>query len=196
MTNRVAFSPDGKYIAIGGGYTNRGIQIWEVQTGQQFRSFHVNAIEFSAVFSAVFSPDGKYLLTGGLENNARVWDVITGKEARPFIGHVAGILTAIYSPDGRYVATASLDKTARLWDAQTRKELRRFTGHTAPVEYVAFSPNGKYLLTGSDDGTAMLWDVDYHTTMQYLCSVLLRDFTETERTQYNIKDNTPTCPKP
>lgn len=196
-THRVAFSPDGKYIAIGGGYTNGPeIEIWEVQTGQQFRSFRKNNIEFSDIFSVVFSPDGKYLLTGGLENNARVWDVITGKEARPFIGHTAGILTAIYSPDGRYVATASLDKTARLWDAQTRKELRRFTGHTAPVEYVAFSPNGKYLLTGSDDGTAMLWDVDYHTTMQYLCSVLLRDFTDDERTQYNIKDNTPTCPKP
>jgi WD40 repeat protein len=73
-------------------------------------------------------------------------------------------------------------------------ELRRFSGHTAAVENVAFSPDGKYILTGSDDGTAMLWDVDYRTTINYLCSVLLRDFTDDERAQYDIKDNSPTCP--
>jgi len=50
------------------------------------------------------------------------------------------------------------------------------------------------IVTSSDDGTAMLWDVDYHTTVDYLCSILLRDFTDDERAQYGIKDNTPTCP--
>jgi WD40 repeat protein len=61
---------------------------------------------------------------------------------------------------------------------------------------VIFSPDGKFILTSSDDGTARLWDLDYHTTMQYLCSRLLRDFSDAERAQYNIKDTTPTCPKP
>jgi len=36
--------------------------------------------------------------------------------------------------------------------------------------------------------------VDYHTTMEYLCSRLLRDFTEEERAQYGITDDAPTCP--
>lgn len=78
---------------------------------------------------------------------------------------------------------------------RTGQELRRFIGHSAGVENVVFSPEGKYLLTGSGDGTAMLWDVDYHTTIQYLCSVLRRDFTDEERAQYNIMDKTPTCPE-
>jgi WD40 repeat protein len=67
-------------------------------------------------------------------------------------------------------------------------------GHTAGVENIAFYPDGKYSLTRSDDGTAMLWEVDYHTTIDYLCSVLLRDFTEEERAQYGITDDEPTCP--
>jgi WD40 repeat protein len=81
-----------------------------------------------------------------------------------------------------------------LWDVQTGQELRRFAGHTAGVEDAVFSPDGKYILTGSDDKTARLWDVDYHTTMQYLCSRLLRDLTPDERAQYGITDTTPTCP--
>ena len=102
--------------------------------------------------------------------------------------------SAAFSPDGKLVATASADSTARLWDVESGQELRRFIDYDAAVESVTFSMDGKYILTGSDDGTAMLWDVDYHTTMDYLCSVLLRDFTEDERAQYGIIDNSPTCP--
>jgi WD40 repeat protein len=145
--------------------------------------------------SAAFSPDGKYILTASGDGTAQLWGVETGEEERQFIGHIGLIWTATFSPDGKYVATASEDGTARLWDTQTGQELRRFIGHTAGVENVAFSPDGKYILTGSDDGTARLWDVDYHVTMDYLCSRLLRDFTDEERAQYGITDDAPTCPK-
>jgi WD40 repeat protein len=144
--------------------------------------------------SAIFSPDGKLILTDGEDGIARLWNVETAKEIRQFIGHTDRIWTAVFSPDGKYIATSSADNTARLWDTQTGQELRRFTGHTAGVNDVAFSPDGEYILTGSDDGTAMLWDVDYRTTMKYLCSRLLRDFTDEERAQYGIADTSPTCP--
>jgi WD40 repeat protein len=133
------------------------------------------------------------MITTGQDKTVHIWDVQSGRELRQLTGHTDVIYSAKFSPDGNTIATASQDSTARLWDVQTGQELRRFTGHASPVENVAFSPNGNFILTGGDDGTARLWDVDFHTTMKYLCSHL-RDFTDDERAQYGIKDNTPTCP--
>jgi WD40 repeat protein len=62
------------------------------------------------------------------------------------------------------------------------------------VEWAAFSTDGKTFVTASDDGTARIWSVDYRDTMNYLCSNLLRDFTDAEQEQYHIQDNLPTCP--
>jgi WD40 repeat protein len=144
--------------------------------------------------SVAFSPDGSYVIATGADNNVHLWDAQTAEELRQFISHTDSIYTVTFSPDGKTIATASQDGTARLWDVQTGQELRRLIGHAAGLENVAFSPDGKYLLTGSDDGTAMLWDVDYSTTMNYLCSRLLRDFGDEERAQFGITDVTPTCP--
>ncbi len=146
------------------------------------------------VNGAAFSPDGQMAATASNDKTVRLWEVKTGKEIRRFLGHSDIVYSVTFSPDGKTLATASADRTARLWDVQTGQALRRFVGHEAGVENVAFSPDGKTIATVSNDGTARLWDVDYHTTTQYLCSRLRRDFSEDERKQYGITDTTPTCP--
>jgi WD40 repeat protein/class 3 adenylate cyclase len=189
---RATFSPDGKYVLTSASRTDDGkARLWDAATGQLIREYQSETGEMSSVD---FSPDGKYILADGGSNIVHVWDAQIGKELSHLIGHTDAIYTAVFSPDGKTIATASVDGSARLWDVQTGQEIRRFIGHTAEVETVAFSLDGKYLLTGSADGTAMLWDVNYHTTMEDLCSRLLRDFTEEERAQYGITDNAPTCP--
>jgi hypothetical protein len=46
------------------------------------------------------------------------------------------------------------------------------------------------------DEKARISDVDYHDTIRYLCSGLLRDFSDAERAQYGIPNDGSTCPKP
>jgi len=186
----LAFSLDGKFILTA---TKDGeVRIMDTQAGVLLKRF-MGAYRIN---DAAFSPDGKYVVTAGADKLAHLWDFETSKEIRQFNGHTDILYRVTFSPDGKILATASADGTARLWDVQTGKELRRFTGHTAGVENMAFSPDGKYVATISDDGTTRLWNVDYRITMKYLCSILLRDFTNEERLQYSITDTTPTCPKP
>jgi WD40 repeat protein len=188
---RATFSPDGKTILTSASTTDGKARLWDIATGQLRREYQSELGEMSSID---FSPDGKYILADGGSNIVHVWETQTGEELTQLIGHTDVIFTAVFSTDGKTIATASADGSARLWDVQTGQEIRRFIGHTAEVESVSFSPDGKFLLTGSADGTARLWDVDYHTTMEYLCSRLLRDFTEEERAQYGITDAAPTCP--
>jgi WD40 repeat protein/transcriptional regulator with XRE-family HTH domain len=188
----VAFSPDGQYVLTGDFNSNK-LSLWNAQTGKRLRQFTGHT---EGVNGVAFSPDGRFVLGTSYDKTARLWDVQTSKELQVFVGHTAFLWSGTFSPDGKFVLTAGGDNTARLWDIQTGQEVRRFMGHTGPVEWVVFSPDGKTFATASDDGTARLWNVDYHDTVRYLCSVLLRDFTDAERTQYDITDSAPTCPRP
>jgi WD40 repeat protein/DNA-binding SARP family transcriptional activator len=188
---RLAFSPDGRYIATTG--MDGAARILDVSTG---KVIHQYSLDGSPLYGISFSPDGKSIAVGSAKGAVRLCDSQACWYRPVFSGHTADVMAAEFSPDGKYLATASLDGTARVWDALTGRELRRLIGHADGVENVVFSPDGKYLLTASDDSTAMLWDVDYHTTMQSLCVVLLRDFTPEERLKYDIESAGPTCAKP
>ncbi len=185
----IAYSPDGRtLLAPGEGNT---LGLWDSQTGNELREFKGHTKE---VLGVAVSPDGRYVASAGLDRLAIVWDVKTGDVVQRLSGHTAFLYDVAFSPNGQYILTGSADNTARLWDFKTGQERSRFTGHTGPVRWVAFSPDGKVFATASDDGTVGLWDVDYHDTIRYLCSHLLRDFTDGERRQYDITSNTPTCP--
>ncbi len=66
-----AFSPDGKFIAVGDSYD---IRVWDLETGREFPKLDGNEIQWSIVFS----PDSSYLLSGG-RGKINVWDPVAGK---------------------------------------------------------------------------------------------------------------------
>jgi len=150
--NALAYSPDGKRIAVGG--SGRDITLWDTTTGKEIHQF---PNEGDQPDSLAFSPNGKVLATGGFAF-CRLWDVATGKEIRQFDrGRIA------FSPDGKCVATLgardkSGDNTLRLWDAATGKELRRIECGSSGAEGLAYSPDGKRIATSERNGVIRLWD--------------------------------------
>ncbi len=75
MVEDVAFSPDGKTLALAS--CEGTVQLWDVANGKLLETLKGHS---SAVSAVVFSPDGRTLASGGSDQTVRLWNVETRRE--------------------------------------------------------------------------------------------------------------------
>ncbi|MEG3922687.1 NB-ARC domain-containing protein [Microcoleus sp. T3_A4] len=150
----VAFSPDGKLLALGD--TNGEIHLWQMPEARLLRTSKEYG---SIVLSAAFSPDGKTLATGGSNGTINCWDVSSWSIRQILQGNHSSVLGVAFSPDGKMLASGISDGTVRFWDWSNGRCLLTLPAHKSQAWSIAFSPQGKILASGGDDGILKLWDV-------------------------------------
>jgi WD40 repeat protein len=67
------------------------------------------------VYAVACHPNGKLLAAGCGDGTVKLFDLHSGAEGQPLVGHQAYIFAVVFSPDGRRLASASADRTVRLW---------------------------------------------------------------------------------
>lgn len=163
----VAFSPDGRTVALGVG---RDVEVRGVPDGH-LRA-RLSARGEGGVSHVAFFPDGRRvaLIVSAYEvPTVEVWDV--GENA--LLGSVGlrrGLNDLAVSPDGRRVVTVGVDGHTRMWDARLRP-LGYVRAHGRPgrpdsANTVAFSPDGGRFATGGHDATVRVWRT---TDLRPLC---------------------------
>jgi WD40 repeat protein len=175
----VAFSPDGKVLAVGlagGGFPS----LYDPETGKTVAGLtsRTGALaEYAGSAPLLFTPDGKKLIAGpgrgghfgeqkwpdDIGHAFQMWDTTPGKAHSSFeFGGPDGYWTLALSPDGTLLASGAVkDDAIVIWKRETGKEVRRFKNGTGgTVNALAFTPDGKYVAVGTATGTIQLHDVE------------------------------------
>jgi WD40 repeat protein len=161
----VAFSPDGKILAVAGGDPVGEVALWNVAAGRQIAdrtlpgSFEPTGPRAFEVDAVAFSPDGKTLVTGADDGAVTLWGPATGRMRA--IGTLAAatlsgtpVSALAFSPDGKTLVMGNSDATT-VWDVGARRQVARFP---VAAYSLAFSADGKTLaLVG--DGDVVLCDL-------------------------------------
>jgi WD40 repeat protein len=150
----VAFSPDGRTVASGGG--DGSIEFWDTSSGQQLRRQETHK---GKVDSLAFSSDGLMIVSASEDTTIKLSDASSGRELRTLKGDGSGVYSVAISPDGRLVSAGSSWGAIKLWETSSGRELRGPQKQSDTVLSIAFSPNGHTLVSGGADGSIRLWDV-------------------------------------
>lgn len=148
----LAYSPDGKWLAIG--HSQPSVSLIDLQTRTLKHTFG----GFSSLLRWVdFTADGKSLLAYDGTGTVTVFDPEQGRELRKFTAGSSQALPSI-SPDGKTVITSS-GNVVDAWNIETGEPVHPFEGHRSFVTHVAVSPDGQLACTFGQDYSLRLWDV-------------------------------------
>jgi len=157
----LAFSPDGRYLAVGGGSHTADaregfdIEIWDLAAHRRKTTLEGH---HSDVNSIVFSSDGHLLVSGSKDQTVRIWDTDTGRTIRVLRHHRRPVTAVAFSPDYAILATSSA-RTIKLLnrDDWSLRTVFRYPGHG--ITSFAFAPEGGTLASAGADGSVRIWDI-------------------------------------
>jgi WD40 repeat protein len=152
----LAFSPDGKMLAVSG---NREILLHTLDGSSPPKRLPGLS---DSILSLAFSKDGSLLVAGGGTparfGEIQFWDLPAGKLRRSVMLTGDTVFGVSLSPDGTRVAAGCTDNTVRIVDAATGKELNKMGAHENWVLGTVFGMDGKRVVSVGRDRSAKLTD--------------------------------------
>ncbi len=147
----IAFSPDGTFLATGGGCLDGYVKLWRSSDGALIRSFEACT---NGVTALVFSPDMSRLAVAGDrdEQVIKFW-TLDGIQYRTLPGHPGGTGAIVFSPDGALLASCGPLSDNIVIRNLTNVLSTTFFAHTGGLRDIAFSSSGALLASvGRRDG--------------------------------------------
>jgi len=157
---RVAFSPDGRFVAASRLYTTldgiglNEVHVWQVATGK-------TEFVFDRCQAFTFSPSRDEILVTS-RRRCVAYRLADGSKTETF-APLAGALSICCSPNGLWLAgvvTMNNECWVRVIERSSRSPPIESPKFSTPFYAVAFSPDGKQLATGHVGGNVLLWDAE------------------------------------
>lgn len=160
---QVAFSPDGKFLAVAGGSPGRfgEVQVWDVATGMLTLSEMIGA---DTLYGVSWNQDGTKLAFGCPDTNIRAIDPSSGKQVLFNGAHDDWVLDTIFSTSGEYLISVGRDRSMKLVEVETQRFVDNITSITpgalkGGLNAVDRHPQKDELLAGGADGVPKVYQM-------------------------------------
>ncbi len=175
----VAFSPDGKWLAVATGPTPEDreckgdcpafgeITLWETGDWKLVRRLRASSAPIHAL---AFSPDGRSIAGGaGVIDEGRgvsvedfkaevfLWDVMSGDLKQKFPGHTRSVTSLAFSPDSRLLASAGLDRMLKIWDCHTYELKKMASDQMLSIEEMQTISDATSSKSGKNEMPPISW---------------------------------------
>ena len=157
IVTALAFSPDGKLLASGGGHSSRSgeIKLWNTADGAFVRG--ITTPHSDTVTSLEFSYAGDMLASCGTDRFVKVHKVADATLVKAFEGHTGHVLGVSWQANGR-LASAGADKVIKIWDLVSGEQQRTIAGLTKEATAIRFLSPSEEVLAASGDPTVRIYN--------------------------------------
>ncbi len=154
----LAFSPDGKMLAVGSGLASRSGQLAIVQVADGKPIKTMAELHSDTLLGLAYSPDGRWLASCGADKMTKLMNAQNYEITKLFEGHTHHVLALAWQEDANRLATASSDATVKLWDIEKGESIRTISGFGNEVTSLAFVGSTPNTVSSSMNNLVRLHD--------------------------------------
>ena len=166
----VAFSPNGRSLAVGGGDPSESgsVEVFSWPAGKRMATLdgHGDSVR------SIAWPDDARLLTASIDREIKLWDLGgTDNAISTYKGHSRSVNAICLLENSNTLVSAGADQSLRVWDLESATLKRSLNQHTGPVRALALRPaNGGLPMVASaaGDRTIRLWQPTIGRMVRYV----------------------------
>jgi WD40 repeat protein len=157
----VAFSPDGRSLAVGGCWSFKIFDVTEASNPESIYDQKTN----TCVNDIKFSPDGTQIAAIKKASDTESAILLFNVNSKSTLDldselHKGSVWSLAFTPDGHVLASAGDDELIRLWNTENGELIATLKGHSSWISSLNFTSDGKNLVSTCGCGTMLLWDMN------------------------------------